>query len=96
MLSISPFSRAESDIRYAIFGGCARHFPGHRETYRVSVTYQYVPDAVDWFFVEERTANVLSDEQWSELCEYLVQCLSLANNKRRSHKSISQGINVTH
>ncbi len=81
LLSISPFSRAESDIRYAIFGGCARHFLGHGGTYRVSVTYQYVRDTLDWFFIEERTANVLSDEQWSGLCAYLVQCLSSANNK---------------
>jgi hypothetical protein len=89
LLQISPFSERESAIRYAIFGGSARHFLGSGGNFPVSKTFDYISKTMDWFFEEERTAGVLIEEQWNEILEYLVQCLSSANNKGRDSTRIA-------
>ena len=89
LLQISHFSKAENEIRYAIFGGSARHFLGSGSDLPVSQTFDYVIETMNWFFEEERRANELSEEQWQRIRKYLVECLSSANNKERDHTSIA-------
>jgi hypothetical protein len=89
LLQISPFSNAESEIRYAIFGGSARHFLGCGSDFPVSGLFDYVSKTMNWFFEQEKTSNVLAAEEWKRICEYLVQCLSSSNNKERDTTRIA-------
>ena len=89
LLQISPFSNAENEIRYAVFGGSARNFLGSGSDLPVSESFDYVLEIMDWFFEEERADNVLSEEKWKRLFKYLVETLSSSNNKERDNTSIA-------
>lgn len=89
LLQISPFSESESEIRYAIFGGSARHFLGSGSDYPISEPFDYVSEMMEWFFAEERRGNVLVEEKWKRILKYLVECLSSSNNKERDTTRIA-------
>lgn len=91
LLQISPFSENESALRYAIFGGSARHFLGCDSNFHAGYSFAYVSETIDWFFEEEKKSEVLnvSEQQWNEILGYLVQCLSSASNKERDSTQIA-------
>jgi hypothetical protein len=89
LLKISPFTPAESSIRYAIFGGSARNFLGSGSDFPVTEPFDYVGQTMNWFFHEEKTKKNLSEEQWNDIGEYLEECLLSSNNKERDSSRIA-------
>lgn len=87
---ISPFSAAETEIRYAVFGGSARHFLGFEPRPLPSVSpYSYVAETVEWFFDEEKQANALTELQWNKIVGYLVRRISSSANKEHDATCIA-------